>query len=476
MNRKILLIAILILALGFGSLPAYAAAPAGPPLPWEKVVVDSTPQLFFTRDVTAKYDPYTARLYVAYHDTNNADLKLAYEVEPGAGNCGNNHNFQCSTVDYLGNVGYQASMDIVRVFNSTLPMLSYTRIGIAYVDITNNAIKYAWKDITILDPYPAWNIITVLKSQTTKNITIGEARVVLKYDPTSGYPTIAFHWVLDDGRRTVIAMPYLGPGNGWLGPDQSFEYHAVAYGNDTNFGTNMDMEISYEGVTQIVYNDSDHPSIRAAQHPIGTATPCASDSAWGCTTLEVISNDTSSLAVHARQNAKDRFSVIYTTAGLANNKLRHIWYSGPGGNCVGNSAFTCEELSDGVNSNSIYNTIDLVVDKNNYEIITFQTYSVWGGGVTNNSLMMMRPALAVGRENCGPLFAGNRTWYCAEVDYGWKDATHDIIKGTYSSIATYPDGRIAVAYNRLDNSAVDKLQAVMVARQFYPAYMPLIRR
>ena len=160
-KRILLIVIVMIFMTGSLSVKAATTASSVPPLaPWDSEVVDKLTDGSVGSHVSIAHYKENGRAYVSYYDATNHDLKLAYQVDPGTGNCHGNLDWKCSTVDDGGpyvlqhNVGQFSSIDIVTKtvyliaspqgeINAQLPHYHYAKIGISYYDATADALRFA---------------------------------------------------------------------------------------------------------------------------------------------------------------------------------------------------------------------------------------------------------------------------------------------------------------------------------------------
>lgn len=105
----------------------------GPEAGWECQVVDSGDGMGLYPSLGLS--PTDEFPHVAYYDGGNLDLKYAWTIGYGTGNCGGN-DWRCIVIDSTGDVGRHPSLHA----SDDQPQMQ----NIAYYDRTNGAVKYAY--------------------------------------------------------------------------------------------------------------------------------------------------------------------------------------------------------------------------------------------------------------------------------------------------------------------------------------------
>ena len=138
---------------GAGSPKQGEAASTPPNAGWFTAYVDQPGDVGSYASIA--FDPGNGTPWISYYDVANTALKVAHRVGSG-GNCGPANDWSCEIVDNSGNVGMFSSID---VHPTDDPPLNTRRIGVAYYDASNGALKFAEYSCV---PIPCqWRIVTV---------------------------------------------------------------------------------------------------------------------------------------------------------------------------------------------------------------------------------------------------------------------------------------------------------------------------
>ncbi len=120
-------------------LPETAGTTSSGGLVWRTAYVDQSGSRGTHTSIA--FDPGDGTPWISYYDVDNTALMVAHRVSSG-GNCGPDNEWYCETVDNNGDVGQYSSIDVAPD-TVTFPNLYDGKIGVAYHDATNDALKFA---------------------------------------------------------------------------------------------------------------------------------------------------------------------------------------------------------------------------------------------------------------------------------------------------------------------------------------------
>ncbi len=138
------------LVLTLGASVVEADLPAN--VPWSFEAIAGITGGDVGKHTSIAFNPDTGKPYISYYDETNGDLRLIYPHDT-AGNCGPNNEWYCEAVDTDDDVGQYSSIDYFHDDTT-----GENKIGIAYYDATNDALKVAiW---SVAHPI-GWKISTI---------------------------------------------------------------------------------------------------------------------------------------------------------------------------------------------------------------------------------------------------------------------------------------------------------------------------
>ena len=415
-----------------GFLPAYA--------PWRMETVDSGNQWNFVNGVSLAFSGETNNPYVSYYDKDKADLRLAVRSGFGTKKCTPKSDWSCETVDAQGRVGKNSSLAI---FNSKV----LTKYGIAYYDETNHSVKVAIQTCLSFFGCNAWNFSTIEKLH---DVDV-KVQPSLVFD-SSGKPRLSYQRDNSTYPHTDIKYArYVGSGGNCGLGDASGKWHCEGV---AHYGT---------GVTDIslALTSGDQPVIAFLDKESGggdTLQLCRINSSgmWFCQSIDDISHKSEHVSLALDKNNHAR--IAYASDGKNDTlNLRYAYYVGSGGNCGGASDYRCDTITNDIES--VYGTLAMTLDKSERPVIAYLT-KVY-------QIALARPLAAYQTlpGNCGPDNGFFHTWMCKHLD-------SDLVTGNAISVAVDKHGLIAVAFQI--NDSIGGLSDLMVARQYYPVYLPFV--
>ena len=402
--------------------------------------------------VSIVHHPITGAAFISYYDAINHDLRIAYQVPEGAGNCGPNNAWMCQLVDQEGDVGKFSSIDVVYVEN-IFPTPSYTQIGISYYDATNDALKYASGYYFILID---WTIYEV--DDSAGNVSFGQYSS-MKFN--SNYkPQIAYYGavLVTPKAGWVKYATFWGDGTGNCGEGNHW-YCIVVDGmnGEVDYGKFVSLDIDYNDKVFIAYYNSAEENLMYAAYA-GLVNDTCLNTGWYCVTVDNVGDVGRFVSIHARDNSLDKLRFAYY-----DNTEHEIRYA------VTNSSEGFDTFAvDYVGNFSDHLGLSLSVDSQGYPIIAYMDASSFG---TGSGLKIARPAVAFGKEggNCGDIPPGSflpfQYWQCTTIKPGNVVTQY----AKFAAVSVSRTGLAMVAYY-----ASDFTGRLMVAEQKYTIRLPLI--
>ncbi len=416
------------------------------------------------------------KLYISYYDGTNDDLKLAYNVKAGTGNCGLHQEWKCQTVDSEGDMGRYNSLDLIYVVPGGLD-LPYTLIGISYFDNTNGVLKYAECQQNIMGTCN-WSISTIT---TAGDITSGlytSMKFLPDQTPLIAYQSIStqtFPFSTYTG-RVNFAQKVLSGGN--CGESNDWSCQRIALESSDSFlsfyGSHISMDYSDGDVVHIVFHDPTGGLTHARYAPGagGSTCPNSETSNWFCSVIDEGTSPGANIgkyaALHASDNSFDPMKVAYYDETLGKLKLAQVVLGG-GGNCT-NPAFNCFVIDDIGNEVNLPYGISLTIDEENRPVIAYMDASEFS---VPAHLKIARPASAYGMTsgNCAQDTQAN-LWQCNIVDLG----PSFVYDGLDTAVSVDDAGLVSIAYVERDDRNDDQVFFIKLAQQFFTKYIPFIQR
>ncbi|MBN2147858.1 MAG: hypothetical protein JW726_10735 [Anaerolineales bacterium] len=441
--------------------------------------------------------------YIAYYNFTDGDLYLTSPVEPGEGNCGPSDNWDCRTVDTQGDVGRYTSIDIYR--SSTI--LGSWKLGIAYHDATNHALKLAEYIC-----YPLmgcdWFFTTIDSG--------GGGDVVGTY--------VSF--VYDDSGKGHIAYQAFDYGSAWDFYDLRYAHEVGSGGtgcdmgitdwqcdtvqialanNSTNGFPGIDLTLLYFGNSTtptpfIAYYDSPQKSdptlggnLNLAYFVNQSGSGCEIGPTWQCDAIEGTDPnpeiDTGlSPQIYIQKTGSEYYTNIFYY-DKANGALR--WaraaslYQGAEANCGPIEGFNqqlwrCDDVDTLLAGWVGGPAISLALDEAGYPVLAYQSAN---DDLAPSSLEMARPAgragVNFGIGNCGdPLPSPGMLfsyWQCEIIDQGGGQVG-SIDEANFTAVGVDSDGLITIGYEESDDYDDPEVDILKVAyqEQYYTTAMPIV--
>jgi len=426
--RSIQLVLVLgTLILTAGASVVEADFPANSP--WSFEAIASLTGGDVGKHTSIAFNPGTGKPYISYYDETNGDLRLIYP-HATAGNCGPNNEWYCETVDTDDDVGQYSSIDY---FHDDAT--GENKIGIAYYDATNDALKVAiW---SVAHPF-GWKISTIDSEGLFGDFVWVGRNASLKFD---FFGRVHVAYSIKHNVSNIRGMFYA---------------HSVSSGGNCGLTTaagkwqcdpvasasSADMFISL-GLT-----DSYYPAIAFSDGFSGFLNMCVeSGGSWPCVVVDVFAGGPVSLAID--QSNLPHMAYYHPLSG----ELSYATYVGFGGNCgYGGveSLYQCDSL-DTIGDVQSQVGMSIALDLEGYPIIAYEDASDPTGASVLN---VARPIYAHGSVvgDCGPIVGAHPSWKCTTID----DATQGggggyLYEADFASVAVDPSGFAAIAYNEYDD-------------------------
>jgi hypothetical protein len=453
-----MMVVILALALGSGLAQASpkqaetASIQAG--ARWFKDYVDQPGDVGAYASIA--FDPGNGTPWISYYNRATTALRVAHYVGSG-GNCGPADDWYCEIVDNTGSVGTYSSID-VHPDLGPYP-LNTRRVGVAYYDAGNGALKFAEYSCF---PTCAWNIVTVQDAADYMGAPSYGQYASLKYN-ADGDPLIAFYanstvTMIDDGLN--YAYRVTSGGNCGVG-SAAEKWQCDTVDSGDSVGQYASLDLSYLGTAFIAYYDGGAGNLRYAYYA-GNGGNCGTGNAWYCAAVDGTDADVGrSASLHAPEEVGDVMKVAYYDA--SHGMLRYAVAVGGGGNCGPFNVFQCDDVEAvGGGPNK---AISLAADGSHVPIIAYRDEAAPLGP---SKLAIAQPAYSLGLlyGNCGP----GSTWQCTTVDAGGDNQD----EAAYVSIALDPDGLAMIAYSERED--IFGTYDLKIAYQWAAIYLPIVMR
>ncbi len=437
-----------------GATNPYAVANA----PWYVKTVESTDSVGAHTSIV--FDPGSGRPYISYYDATNKDLRMANRT-PSDGNCGPDDTWYCQSVDSEDDVGEYNSIAVFRSGSSW-------KVGIAYYDATNFALKYAVRTCNI---FCIWSISTIVQSFDALN-AVGQ-HASLAFDST-GAAHISYHRIYQFDVDELNYAHYVGSGGNCGVGNAAGKWQCEKVDTGEGMGLFTSLDVNGSDKPRIAYYDAANGDLRYA---FGGAVGgnCGTGGSWQCGTVDGDTGDNVGkyASLHIDKGASDNPSIAYYDA--TNGKLKYAEIPGSDANCGylfwGVQIWRCEDIDD-IGVNLISADLALTVDAAGYPIIAYEDASE---DLAPAVLKVARPASALGLfvGNCGPTPPGWMfvSWWCEKLDGGDNQYLHE---GAYASIAVNPTGLAAIAYSEHDD--YNGGYNLKIAFQQLQTFLPVITR
>jgi hypothetical protein len=455
MNRtriSIILLFLVTLAGIAGTHGGQAAAPTaigggGHPAqnPWLIKTIESTSGTTLGQYVSLSYHDFAEKPYISHYDATNQDLRLTYPTSSN-GNCNPASDWYCEIVDSNGDVGAYSSFDYYYTYTEQ-------KLGIAYYDATNHALKIA---IWSVSPSPGWTISTIQQGNTLYDIGLYPS---LQFD-SNGDAHISYLMLTDAITPVDDALmyaSYVGSGGNCGEGDVAGKWQCNSVESDENTGQYTSLKLAGSAETPVIACYDSSP---------GVVKLCVVGS--GCEIIDNVGGGFPSLVIDASDHA--RIAYYDKTAGT----LKYAKYVGTGGNCGGN-AYQCDVIDTaGADLNQV--GISMVIGGSGYPIIAYQDASDEQGLPV---LKTARPVAAYGMTigNCGPQVGLIYEWQCETIDDGTQGGGGGhLSEADYVSVDVDPTGLTYIAYSEYDDYY--SLTRLKLAYQYRPhtVFLPLVVR
>jgi hypothetical protein len=482
MHYKRILLILIVMIFMTGTLSAEAATTgkAAALEPWTNEVVDKIPGGYVGADVSIAHSERDGSAYISYYDSTNQTLKLAYQVSPGTGNCPNNSNWKCSTVDFgPHDVGRFSSIDVVDTsvnlitaiqgeLNAAPPHHDYTKIGISYYDATDRALKFALYKCVSAQLYPdcGWNITEV--DDDTANWLPDDIGKYSSFNfGTDAVPIIYYHAVeIIPTIAGLVKRAYLPTGGTFSGAcETGWTCEVVAQSTSSAYGT----YISADGSRVVFYDSVNTQLMMAVSTGSIMSNSCGLSNYWGCSIVD--SDGSVGKFASLYYDGVHPMQVAYYDA--TNGKVKYaISVTSGTGNCT-NDSFNCFAV-DTIGTTTLGKNIgiSLTLDAQGQPVIAYQDFLE---DLAPAKLKLARPSTAYGEMigNCGAVPPGYLFlyWQCRQLDSGINTYVN---LADYAAVSVSPAGLATVAYYETDDYYSEG--RLKVAQQHFGIYLPLISK
>ncbi len=422
--------------------------------PWTRNRVDGSIDWMQGTYVSLAHDPITGKAFISYYDITNQDLRLAYQVAVGSGNCGVANDWVCETVDSAGDVGKYSSIDVTFI-QAEPPLISSLRIGISYFDDTNDALKHAEATFTT---FPTWTISMIEDSSGAA--TYGEYSSI-KFS-SDHKPHIAYHYSLNltPSFGAVKYASLVGDGTGNCGNGNNWICEVVdGMSNQSDYGTHVSLDLDYRDSAHIAYYQPVEGDLYYAFPTNEVSDSCLNEN-WWCTRIDEVGDVGKYVSIHAPDSETDFRRFAYFDA--TELEIRYAYDDTQ----YGFVSFAVDKTGSFMGDLGI----SMAVDAQGYPIIAYMNAESYGLG---SDLKVARPAAAYGIDagNCGDMKPFSMLpflyWFCKTIDSGGQMT----MIARYADVSVDPSGLAAVAFY-----AEDIEGRLMFTRQWYTTYLPIIDR
>jgi hypothetical protein len=290
--------------------------------------------------------------------------------------------------------------------------------------------------------------------------TIDELRVRTQAQPSlvfdsHGTPHLVYQQkdnVFD--QHNIVYARYVGSGGNCGMGDASGKWECDHDADAHSQYGNIDISLALTGnddpvVAYLDHEDSGHRLRLCWIHP---------DAVWDCQTIDDISNKSAYVSLVLDQDDHPR--IAYSTDGVGGVlDLRYARYVGSGGNCGTSGNYQCDTIFEDIGSYD--GTLAMTLDESALPVIAYRS---------SGSVMVARPTIAYDTllGNCGPTSIGwIRSWMCTTVANPLDDGQQ---LNAEIGVAVDRSGATAIVYSVSDSSN----SYLMVARQYWPVYLPLV--
>jgi hypothetical protein len=416
--------------------------------PWLFQIAESVSGNEVGQYASLAFHPASNKPYISHYDATQQELHLTYPVDVG-GNCGTDNAWYCEVVDTDGDVGKFSSVDLY--YNSSS---SDRKIGVAYYDATNAALKVAIWSCSLIGSC-GWSISTI--QQGIANVSSFGRYASLKFD-SLGAAHIAYHSENSFGDEALRYVSYVGSGGNCGVGSALDKWECDIVESGPNTGTHISLDLTGNDAPYIAFYDISPGEMRVCNH---------TGNSWACATIDNVSYGFPSIAL----DQSNRAHIAYYDG--VSGMLKYAHYVGSGGNC-GLNAYRCDNIT-AIGTGLTQVGISLAMDTGNTPVIAYQNASDPMGFST---LDIARPISAyVGKVagNCGPMVGIIPQWQCDTLDDAAQGGGGGhLYEADYVSVDVGITGLASVAYYEYDDYYGEGRLKYAYQQRVYDVFLPLV--
>jgi len=422
------------------------------------------------------YSPIDGLAYISYYDSVGHNLML---TSPAAnGGCGTGNAWWCRPVDgdtnttppdvgtrTNGDVGQYSSIDFWKGTTA-----KNWKLGIAYYDATDNALKYAeWSPAYFLPGINTGWKFFIVETAVFPSDTVG-TYTSLKFT-SDGKPWIAYytHWYITLIPPTTawfgqLNLAWQVTGNsGNCGPGgKSWKCDVVDSGSDAGVGQYASLGLGYDDKPYMSYYDAVNGDLRYAHYDGPASGNCSSGSDYDCTIINQAGDVGMGSSLTAPKSSSDKVRIAYYDR--TNGQLKFAQNSSGSGCFV--ATWDCSNIV-AIGTNLPHIGISMALDQNDSPVIAYEDAS--SGTVAFQGVA--KPGIF---GNCGPTItigiAHLHTWECDDIDGGYGYTYVDV--GLSNAIAINSSGVSTIAY--LESDSYSDTDYLKVAYNQINIFAPLM--
>ena len=413
--------------------------------PWQLATLHTSTGGDFGQHNAIAFSPSTTKPYISYYNAIAKDLRLIYPVESN-GNCGPDNGWYCETVDSQGDVGQYSSIDY-------FSQAGTNKIGIAYFDATNHALKAAiWSCPTFLPC--GWSISMI--EQGTIGVSNFGRYASLKFDAL-GAAHITYYNENSFINDSLKYASYVGSGGNCGIGSATGKWLCETVVSGANTGAHSSLDLTSNDAPYIAFTVTSSNEVRVCNRT-GTS--------WACATIDNASYGFPSLVLDQSNHAH----IAYYDGN--NGMLKYAHYIGSGGNC-GLNAYQCDNIKAiGTGLSQVGLSLDMYM---NQPMIAYQNSSDPLGFSTLDIARLLSDYPGKTAGNCGPVVGIIPQWQCDTLDNADQGGGGgNLYEADYVAAAIDPTGLAMIAYYEYDDYHTEGRLKIAYQERLEKIYLPLI--